>query len=177
MTVTESRVQLTDLADDAFISIVNQDVRGSLNPEISQLLRDPAIADRWYDALLGLKRSVESQLSASKAEKSQKIAEFNILGNDGWLQARVQTDKWRAGAVRFKNGVEDRLSEAKRFREEAHKTLDITVVVAERDNALREVRRLRSGIIKHRDHECDSSCDDNCIGDEELWSLLDSVSS
>lgn len=176
MTVS-GQVKLSELPDDAFNSIVNQDVRGTLSNELSEMLRDPALAERWYDSLQVLKRSVESQLSANKAERAQKIAEYDILGPGGtamWVQARVSTEKWRSGAVRFKNGVEDRLTEARRSRNQSRADMLLSIVITERNEALTEVRKLRTAIIGHREHTCDSECIEECIADEQLWTVLES---
>lgn len=177
MTVAEAKVNLLDLSDEAFNAMVNQDVRGTLNPDTSALLRDPAIADRWYETLISLKRSVEAQLSANRAEQVQKQAEYVALGEGGkvlWMQARAGAEKWRAGAVRFKNGVEDRLAEARKHRNEARANMHISVLIGERDQAFKEVKRLRAAILTHREHECGASCDDDrCIADDNLWEELD----
>ncbi len=176
---SEVAINLLDLSDDAFNSMVNQDVRGTLNSELSQLLRDPAIADRWYETLVSLKRSVEAQLSANRAEQVQKQSEFLGRGPQAkmlWLQTKATTEKWRAGAVRFKNGVEDRMAEARRNRDKLRLGLHVSVVINERDVAFREVKRLRSMILSHRDHECDENCEPNCAADDSLWNLLDNES-
>lgn len=172
-----STLDLTSLSNDSFDSIVNQDVRGSLDSSTSKLLRQPENLNRWYDTLLSIKRTVEAQLAASRAELIQKQVEFLPQGSSGkmlFLQERVTTERWRKGTIRFKNGVEDKLAEAKRLRAEHHKHTYVDVLVRDRDRAMREALRLRTAIVSHR-QTVDGDEEQAGNADEELWKAIDST--
>ncbi len=97
---------LLNSSDEEFRSIVDDEVRHP-NNEYSALLRDPRVRERWYYALVGMKKSVESQLSAKRSD---------ILKTPASPQDVAWQDfhRWKAGAVRFKSGVEDRLLEIRK---------------------------------------------------------------
>ncbi len=174
----ESRLDLSALSDEAFNQIVNQDVRGTLTSATSQLLRDPRVVERWYVHLVSLKRSVESQLCANRAELLQKQLDYVGLGAKGnplWIEAQATAAKWRAGAVRFKNGVEDRLDEARTLRSKTRADSTITILIEERERAIRNLTNLRRSILEHREHDCDDRCVDDCVADDQLWKVLDNV--
>lgn len=163
--------------DDHFDDLVNKDVRGFLDAETSELLREPEYAERWYNSLLVLKKSVEAQLTTNKAEQGEKHNECMKKGPAGkreWFEYKAQADRWRSGAVRFKAGVEERLREARGNRNEERGAQYIDVVTRERTQAREYALELRSAIFDHKTHVCDDRCDDDiCIADTELWSVLD----
>lgn len=167
-------LDLTVLSDEAFNDIVNADVRGTVDKETSSALRDPAVLSRWYDTLLSLKRSVEAQLTANRGEQSTKQAEFLHLGAAGrplWLQFRGQSEKWRQGAIRFKNGVEDRLAEAKRLRSTTDRDSYVSILIHERDAAMAEMYRLRTAILEHK-NAVEREEDDEEV-DDRLWASIE----
>lgn len=175
MVIVESR-SFTDLTDDTFEDIVNKDVRGVLDPDSSARLRDPIIVDRWYNKLLVLKRSVEAQLAANGAERSERHRDFMAKGTVGkqeWFDYKAQADRWRASAVRFNSGVESKLAEARQLRSTTRGNAYVGLLEVERDDAVREVNKLRSAIRMHRDHICGSECNnDECVADDFLWSAV-----
>lgn len=102
---------------------VDEDVRKSneqveSGDVVAAALRSPVAIDRWIVMLTKMKRDSETQLA----------------NYDPKMDTRPPADavKWRAGVLRFRNGVEDRLAEAKLLKRAAH--LD----------------RLRGAIIDHR---------------------------
>lgn len=167
-------IDLSLLSDDEFEDFVNRDVRGNLEPEFAAKLREPENINRWHDTLLRLKRSVDAQFSSARYELSSKQASYLTQGDKGrqmWLAARAASEKWRQGAVRFKNGVEERLAEAKRLRHSMAATSDFTqYVIAERDRAIAELERLRQAIEDHRKAVLNDEDDDSV--DDILWAAL-----
>lgn len=175
MSTATYSLDLTSLSDEAFNEIVNADVRGTADEQTSLALRDPMVVDRWYDTLASLKRSVEAQLTANRGEQAAKQAEFLRMGPSGkamWLQSRAAAEKWRQGAIRFKNGVEDRMAEARRLRSHLDQNSYVRILARERDNAVKETMRLRSAIVKHRAAvELDQDEQDDI--DERLWAVVE----
>lgn len=179
MPVTASATSiLSDLSESAFHEIVNADVRGTLDAGTSVLLREPENVPRWHDTLLGMKRSVEAQLTAKKGELAGQRAEYMGLGEAGrplWAQAQASAEKWRQGAIRFKNGVEDKVAEAKHLLSTIARDQYIQQLRVERDTAIRDALRLRTAVAEHREHviaaaETGEEQDDI---DDLLWGVLD----
>lgn len=170
-------MSLQNLTDDEFENVVNRDVRGELDYETSLQLRTPENAERWYEQLLVLKRSVEAQFTANRAERNEKQQECMAKGPKGkteWFAYRAQAERWRAGAARFKAGVEQRLAEARLLVDTKKANRYVDIVERERNEAIEEIVRLRRLIQTHHDHECGDECDDDsCAGDTMLWAILD----
>lgn len=96
---------------DEYRRLVNEDIRGGRD-EKDMSLRHPDHVARWRITLIQIKISIEAQLSA-----------------------RGDDEYWRVGALRFKSGVEARISEANILVREKHASKQA------RDRAKREVRR------------------------------------
>ena len=155
------------MEDEAFERIVNQEARGQASPEIGAYLRSPAVVERWQATLLALKRSIEVQLIAKKAELAEAKAAAHTLGPAGkavYLRELADYEKWRAGAIRvLAKGLEGRLAEAKRLRHEGHK-----------DSTLRECQRLKALVLAHRDHMCGPRCSaEHCVANDVLWASIE----
>jgi hypothetical protein len=125
---------------------------------------------------------VEGQLAAKGAEARAAQAEFRArleAGDDEPRRIRVEMLKreardeaWKAGALRFKTGLEERLGEARRV---LHDLDDPLVNVAERiteerNRALVRVALLEQAIRRHRDTFPDE--DDPSDADLELWQMV-----
>lgn len=104
-------MSLLDENKETFLRYVNDDIRDAADEAISRELRSPECLDRWYRALLAMKRDAETQFALDQAERSEKRLE--ITDRDEWLEYVAVRDRWRAGNIRFKNGVENKLDEAK----------------------------------------------------------------
>lgn len=164
---------ISDLPTLEFQDLVNKDVRGELDPETSQQLRAPENLNRWYDGLLKLKRTVEAQLTSNQADLASKQADLLGRGQAGlqeWLAAKAAAERWRQGAIRFKNGVEERLAEAKRIRHETNESSFVASLVRERDRAMLEAARLRTAILEHKTTVLSDNDDDST--DDRLWATL-----
>lgn len=150
------------LPDDEFRHLVDEDVRNQLDKARAGLLRnDPRVVDRWLYTLLTMKQSVEGQLAAKAAEANGERASSLATGNKrAWLDFTQKYERWRAGALRFKSGLEAALLEARRLKDA-------------QDGGAGEAAILRKAIIAHRDHICSDICDDTCTADRILWSLVE----
>jgi hypothetical protein len=166
---------LSDLSEQSFHDIVNADVRGTLDSETSKMLRQPENVARWHDTLLDMKRSVEAQLTAKKGELIAQRAEFMALGERGkplLANAAAAAEKWRQGAIRFKNGVEAKIAEAKHLLSGPARDQYIRRLVDERQEVMRSNVKLLTAITQHR-----AAVENGEEGDEvddHLWSVLDS---
>lgn len=172
---TNTTMNLSDLSETAFHEIVNADVRGTLDSQTSAMLREPENVPRWHDTLLDMKRSVEAQLTAKKGELAQQRAEYMVLGERGrplWAQAQASAGKWKQGSIRFKNGVETKIAEAKRLLSTVARDEHVASLTRARDRAIKEALVLRTAIIEHRARVM--ADDDNEEIDDHLWSVLDS---
>lgn len=142
-------VSLSDVPYEEFNDYVNADIRGTADEEVSEELRRPENVQRWYTCLLTNRNNVDSQLANGKAERSKMFAECVSKGSAGkqeWLDYLAAHDKWRAGAIRFKNGTEVKLAEAKMLARTQE-----SVVIRERNEAIERANTLRAAILHHRD--------------------------
>lgn len=168
-------MKFDELSDGAFLDLVSQDVKGKLDLETAAALRTPENVDRWHDALVSTLRSINAQLAANHSDQIALAAEFSGMGARGrktWLATKAELLKKRKGIVRVKNGVEDRLAEAKRVRAKYRAKSHITTVVSERNHALKEINALRQAILAHR-AAVDGVDEPDGAADEALWSLVD----
>lgn len=169
---------LLAMDDEPFRSLVNDEIRGNAAPEVTKLLRSPELVERWYNALQIMQKSVEGQLAAKKAEAKSKKTELSRLpnGRQKWLQYNKSANIWRAGALRFKSGLEMALFEADRLRYSINGVDRTKRAIEERNISIAEAERLKSAIRAHKAHvlgKCPEECDgDFCVADEELWSVL-----
>lgn len=176
---------LLDLTERDFYNIVDRDVRGRLESGLARKLRDPLVIERWYQTLLRMKKTVEGTIAAKKAETRGQRIELDVFGSttvDGVEQsfddpqleiARIHSEflKWKAGSIRFKVGVEERLTEVSWRRKLVVSQLILSVAQVERNEFAAEVMRLRKAIEQHRS-EIDR--DDATEQDEALWSIIPS---
>lgn len=108
--------------DDAFRDLVARASKGQATPDERAMLLSEGVRERYRAALLILKRDAESQLVDRKAHlatfKSQCIAE-----GDGSKSAYFAKEngyqRWRAGLLRYKNGIEENLAELRALHSQA----------------------------------------------------------
>lgn len=155
--MTRSDAQkLLALPDAEFRALVDSEVRGTSPAKVGETLRDPLLIDRWYHTLLQMKKSVESQLGAKRSDvlKNRRYSEQDV----------ADFHRWRAGAVRFKSGVEDRLLEIRRIRGIVQP--DTEAIKRERNALLRAIDDHRQTVLQ--EFEADEISD----ADRALWSAL-----
>lgn len=155
--------QLESLSNDDFRNLVGEDVKGKIDNKTSQLLRTPMFLQRWHDTLLQTKRNIEFQLASDKAERYAKRLQFlnqGEAGRNSYLAYLAERERWRSNNIFFKNGVENKIAEAKRLLTD-HDTLKI------------RIGELQAAIRAHRhivEHGTDTEAFD---ADETLWRVLD----
>jgi hypothetical protein len=148
--------------DPTFDALVNDEVRGVGDATVAAQLRLPENAERWYNSLNHMKKSVEAQLSADRAERSLRQVECLVNGDKiAWLTYRGERDKWRAGSIRFKNGVEHRLAEAKVTLRNQRSDLRVDLLRAERNLLLAAIKQHKATVASPSD------------ADLELWKVID----
>jgi len=86
-------------------------------------------------------------------------------------QAREQFLRWRAGALRFRAGVEERLAEASWRRRIAGSYIP-TALMEERNQLLQQVEMLTGAIEAHKAAMAGVDPDDLDTADEVLWAAL-----
>jgi hypothetical protein len=142
---------------------------------MSQALRDPKNAGRWHRTLCQMKRNIEVQFTYKAAEKSQKQAECLRQGPAGlvkYKQFEADMEKWKSGAQRFLNGLEDKIAESKEIIKTTDRDVYITIITEERNQIMGEVVKLRTAIQKHKEQVTSAEEPDEAI-DEELWALAE----
>lgn len=161
---------LRKLSDEEFRTLVDDDTRARGTQDLADALRSRGVAVRWHDMLLSMLGSVEGQLAARQAEMSSNIAYLRAQGKfKDADRARAEGEKWRASAIRFKTGLEEKLRESTRVLR-AYGVTEIDERIAEeRNQALARVAILEAAIRSHRD-SFPLEDDDPTEDDEELWS-------
>jgi hypothetical protein len=88
------------------------------------------------------------------------------------LKREARDESWKAGALRFKTGLEERLGEARRVLRDLDDPLVNVAdrVVEERNRALVRVALLEDAVRRHRDGF--PSDDDPSDADVELWKTV-----
>lgn len=133
--------------DNDFNLLVNADIREDASKADQEWLYQPENLDRWIAELTKIKMNVEKQLAGARYDVAKARA---TMDEEELRQWYVDHEKWRAGVIRFKTGVDKKLVEVKNLRSS-------------------EVERYRLAIQRH----CDTIGDDAGTADEELWSVLD----
>lgn len=180
--------RLLNLPDKEFWALVDRDIRGTLpDVEVEAIRSDAALIERWYQALIRMKKSVEGTLGAKAADaKANRLTAE--LKNDPDTAKTVDAEhaSWRAGAIRFKVGVEERLTVVRTLRAAYAPRLIESAAVLERNLiSLRlvqvedklqtvedDLRMLSNAIKAHRKSIVDDDDADPSDADLELWALV-----
>lgn len=133
-----------------FNAQVNSDIRDQASPDVHEALRQPENLDRWILTLTQLKRTTESQLASHKATVAE--ARCNITDQGEWFAFMAEQERWRSNAIRFKNGTENKLDEAKYLRDSW-------------------LNALIDAINEHHDSMTEDDMD-TTTADEKLWAVL-----
>src|SRR5215207_2318043 len=123
--------------DHPLRELVACDARGRATEEEAAHLRKPEVLEHWTDALHELLTDISAQFQERKAALKRKRIECLARGEAGrqeWYEYSANNEKWKAGALRFKAGLEKSMREAKRLEHE-HKQR----AVAEERESLHEV--------------------------------------
>ena len=169
MTTEMSVEEVLARSEENFRSLVDDDVRDLASAEVMEVLRRPEVLDRWHDTLAMMLISIEAQLAAKTAETKAKIAEFRLRNQkDKILQEEASSWRWRAKALRFKSGLNEKMAEVKQLQR-THGQLSLVERATEERNAeiFRRIQ-LEKAIQRHRD----TLDDDPSDTDEELWRVL-----
>lgn len=166
-------LDLSKVGEEEFEAAVNADVRGTTNADTKAALRQPDVLDRWHDTLLHLKRNVEAQLTSNRATLLADQAEA-LRGGDTvrWVQIKAESEQWRQRSIRFKNGVEERLREAKRLRRALSTETYTAKVLDDRDRAIARCLTLADAIAAHKAAVLSSPDEPDDSIDDKLWSVL-----
>lgn len=168
----ETFPDLLEVSDEEFNDYVNADIRGTADAQVSAGLRQSDVLDRWYNCLLANKNNVDAQLANNRAERAEKFAECTRKGSAGkqeWIDYVASQERWKSGAIRFKNGTEVKLVEAKSILRKTLAETGTPVLIRERNDAVQTANRLREAITRHRD----TVEDDEVEADEALWANLE----
>ena len=96
-----------------FLDHVAKDCRGHLSKTETEKLHSPHMAQPRYDALLALKKGVESQLSHQKGRMA--TAYVDSQSDEEWERYRAEQIEWRGKAIRFLTTVETHMIAAKQL--------------------------------------------------------------
>lgn len=152
-----------DISPDDFRDLVASDVRGLISKEDAMWLRTSEVIDDFYDTLVLLSRNVDLQFARKKSETFQKATEFEH-DSEGLLEYRKASADWKVKTLRFKQAIEERISECRKIRRTGI-SKDL-VPVAGLELLIKAIESHRSRIDSDDDQAVDETAD------EELWSVL-----
>jgi len=118
-----------------------------------------------------MKSNVESQIAAKKSDLTKNHGE---MSDSAFTKERSEFHKWKAGALRFRNGVDERLRQAKDARSSLFGSVYPDMIREERNSVIAENVRLKDAIRRHQ--EIVTNEYDPTEADEELWSVVGSNS-
>lgn len=98
--------------NDPFRALVARAAKGQATDAEREMLVSEGVRERYRATLLSLKRDAEAQLTERAAAlatyKSRCIADGS---KSAYFAEENAYQTWRAGALRYRNGIEERLSE------------------------------------------------------------------
>lgn len=164
---------LRSLSQDDFRRVVDDDIRGRSSGDVREALRSSGLVDRWVETLESALVSVEGQLAANDADWGAKEAEFESSGDHVALLAeKAKNDRWRAGALRFRTGVQQTLIEARRLAAAQEKeSSEVDRLTRERDRAMARAFMLEDAIRSHKQNF--PTEDEPSDNDLDLWKKVD----
>jgi hypothetical protein len=165
ITVSSNGTDVSTLEDPEFEYIVNQDVRGQLDSALSSQLRLPQNVYRWYNMLNSLKKNVEAQFIANRAELIEFRATRAADSTEVMLR-KAEFERWKANASRFKTGVENKMAEAKLLKNTLSSQDMVGKLAQDLRSAKTEIEKYRTAIYNHQ------SADDVDAADDDLYSVL-----
>lgn len=159
---------ILDLPDEEFRDLVsealkvnNVDYAGHLTPDDVELLRHPSVVDRTHLTLVAMKKNVEGQLAAKREDYIRQKG--NHVNAKELREIEDGYHRWRAGALRFKSGVEEFMLSTRSKRERTD------------DGYYLAYESLRQAVLNHKATvsallEQDKDTDE---ADARLWSLVE----
>lgn len=183
--------KIASMSDAEFRALVDRDLRRASTKEEAAGLRDPAVVERWYLTLTAMKKSVEGQLGAKRAEfdgqkarlrqafvqAEQAQADAKALGDQAgvakaqnrirklreeWASVQERFARPRAATLRFQSGVDETLLEARSLRSR------LSDENARLRAALLAAREVLDWIDAH-------GCDDDSRAAEKGWKAIDAA--
>ncbi len=103
------------MLDIEFVDLVNRDIRDEVDGAEKDFLHDPENRDVWLETLKKFKRNSETQLAERRSDKASKAFQRTSgkMSDLEWAKYLSEYEAWRCKAIRFKNGVEQRISDVK----------------------------------------------------------------
>ncbi len=106
-----------------FYELVRDDVKGRAG-DAAAVLREPTNVQPWYETLIEMKREVELEMTSNKAALETLRAESLASGDEAlkraFFEAKRNYEAWKIGAAKFKNRIENRVTEVKALRHQYH---------------------------------------------------------
>lgn len=114
-----------EFTDEEYTKVVNDDIRGVVSEEIADWLRSDDEVEEFYDKLCSLRSDVELQLTTNKGEVHERRATHlrQNRSEEEWHTFLAENERWKAGAIRFRNGVDNRIREVKRIVKDLNESL------------------------------------------------------
>ena len=152
--------------DDAFASMVAEEVKNKLSKKQKQELIKEENWERWKETLLVLVDNLEEQIEQIDADAESDRLRYEAMGVDGRRLLKESSQVYAS-----------RKTKIKRFLYHVNKRLDEVVTMIETGQVIQsdgwaEADFLKKAIVKHRAMLKDFDLEETSV-DRALWSTLD----
>jgi hypothetical protein len=139
--------------------------------EMATLTEDPVL---WWVQLVQLKKAVETQLAAKKAELRivKRRADLNEIPVTDEMRADRDFAEWRAKSLRFKNVVEQVIAEVAVLVERERTGFFHELVIQERNSLAQELSILTDAVRQLAAHTHSGECVEFCPAEQALFDLV-----
>lgn len=153
-------------SDDAFASMVAEEVKNNLSPVHKKILMDKSNWGRWKDALVALSENLQEQLDTIDADAASDKIRYEGMGHAGRRLATEAASVYasrRAKVSRFKFHVDRKLDEVAMM-------IDTGEAIA--SDGWKQVEFFKKAIAVHRSLMREYDLESTAI-DKALWATLD----
>jgi hypothetical protein len=153
------------ISDDAFASMVAEEVKNKLSQKQRQELLKPENWERWKETLLALVDNLQEQIEQIDEDSEADRIRYEAMGSDGRRLVRESTQAYNS-----------RKMKVNRFLYHVNKRLDEVMHMIETGEAIKsdgwaEAELFKKAIIKHRSMLRDFDLEETSI-DRALWDTL-----
>lgn len=161
---------LEEMSPDEFAEIVEADIRNELDDDTAEALRSPECSDRWYHALVAIKKRVETSLGSRRSHLSGSL---ETLPTEKARTELARFHSWRGNTMTFLRHVEERIQEARDIRSLHHQASFSMFLTQERDIMVEAYRNVLHEVERHRERLLSDDGLEPSPADIELWKILD----
>jgi hypothetical protein len=105
--------------EEEFSELVAMEAKGQAHEGVSMYLRDPENVERWYQALVDIKKNLQVQFISLRAQMDEAREEGFRTGNKSvFFGKKADIEKKRRNVNLFGSSIDKRIAEAKKLVKE-----------------------------------------------------------